>query len=106
MAAVLAPELDRARDLTKPSRPTLQPAIRVDSVVHRFDEAIVLDSVSLDVAAGSIHALLGPNGAGKTTLLRILAGLLVPRSGAVQVLGSRRRHVAVVPPTGRPRSVR
>jgi ABC-2 type transport system ATP-binding protein len=104
MAAVLAPELDRAPDLTKPSVPSLQPAIRVDSVVHRFDEAVALDSVSLDVAAGSIHALLGPNGAGKTTLLRILAGLLVPNSGGVQVLGSDvdmsrsfRRLVGLVP---------
>ena len=87
MAAVLAPELDRARDLTKPSRPTLQPAIRVESLVHQFDEKVVLDSVSLDVAPGSIHALLGPNGAGKTTLLRILSGLLVPREGTVRVLG-------------------
>jgi ABC-2 type transport system ATP-binding protein len=87
MAAVLAPELDRGRDLAKPSRPVLQPAICVDSLVHRFDDKIVLDSVSLDVAPGSIHALLGPNGAGKTTLLRILAGLLVPREGTVRVLG-------------------
>ena len=87
MAAVLAPELDRARDLTKPSRPTLEPAIRVESLVHQFDEKVVLDSVSLDVAPGSIHALLGPNGAGKTTLLRILSGLLVPRHGNVRVLG-------------------
>jgi ABC-2 type transport system ATP-binding protein len=87
MAAVLAPEHDHAPEFTESPRPTLQPAIRVESLFHQFDEKVVLDAVSLDVAPGSIHALLGPNGAGKTTLLRILAGLLVPRQGTVRVLG-------------------
>jgi len=45
----------------------------------------VLDSVSLEVARGSVVGLLGPNGSGKTTLLRILAGVLQPQSGGVTI---------------------
>src|ERR1700759_1275725 len=47
----------------------------------------VLAEVDLGLPRGSITVLLGPNGAGKTTLLRILAGILPPSEGAVEVLG-------------------
>ena len=66
----------------------------------------VLDGVSLEVERGSIVGLLGPNGSGKTTLLKIIAGVLAPQSGGVQIDGrpiaqlTRReiaRRVAVVP---------
>src|SRR4029077_17782005 len=43
--------------------------------------------VSLDVTPGEIHGFLGPNGAGKTTTLRMIAGLLKPTSGRVEVNG-------------------
>ena len=44
-------------------------------------------AISLRIPEGSMTALIGPDGAGKTTLLRILAGILTPDSGTVQVLG-------------------
>jgi ABC-type polysaccharide/polyol phosphate transport system ATPase subunit len=47
----------------------------------------VLRSVSLDVACGEIFAVVGANGAGKTTLLRVLAGIVPPSRGAVEVRG-------------------
>jgi iron complex transport system ATP-binding protein len=47
---------------------------------------MVLNDVSLSLAAGHLVALVGPNGAGKTTLLRALAGL-VPSDGAIHVGG-------------------
>jgi ABC-type multidrug transport system ATPase subunit len=52
-------------------------------------EMRVLDKVDLDLRRGTITAILGPNGAGKTTLLRLLAGLLAPSEGCVDVLGVR-----------------
>jgi heme ABC exporter ATP-binding subunit CcmA len=52
-----------------------------------YGRSIVLEDVSLELAAGQCLALLGPNGAGKTTLLRILATLLRPTSGALAVGG-------------------
>jgi len=46
-----------------------------------------LKGLSLSVAPGRIYALVGPDGAGKTTSLRLIAGLMKPDRGAIQVLG-------------------
>jgi ABC-type multidrug transport system ATPase subunit len=47
----------------------------------------VLDDLELDCASGSVTVIAGPNGAGKTTLLRIVAGVLEPDRGAIEVDG-------------------
>jgi len=52
-----------------------------EDVVVAYRERTVLRGVSLTIAPGERVALVGPNGAGKSTLLRVLAGLVVPRSG-------------------------
>jgi daunorubicin resistance ABC transporter ATP-binding subunit len=61
--------------------------VRVRDLVHDFGRVRALDGVSLDVEQGVVHGLLGPNGAGKTTLIRVLATLLRPTSGSVEVAG-------------------
>ena len=43
--------------------------------------------VSLEIPVGTLTALVGPDGAGKTTLLRMMAGLMVPDEGRLEVLG-------------------
>ncbi|HOV37842.1 MAG TPA: ABC transporter ATP-binding protein [Spirochaetales bacterium] len=53
-----------------------------------FGDVPILDSISFQVDVGKTAALLGPNGAGKTTLLRILAGILYPSAGTVQIAGT------------------
>ncbi len=70
----------------------MTPAIRTNAVSRSFPQpgkapVQALDAVSLEVGAGELFGLIGPDGAGKTTLFRILATLLLPDAGQVQVLG-------------------
>ncbi len=50
---------------------------------------LVLERVSLDIAAGQWTAVVGPNGSGKSTLLRALAGLIQPHAGTIHLQGRR-----------------
>jgi ABC-2 type transport system ATP-binding protein len=63
--------------------------IRVEGLTVRYPHAErpAVRELSLDVAEGELFGLLGPNGAGKTTTLRVLAGLLAPSAGRVEVGG-------------------
>jgi heme exporter protein A len=63
------------------------PAIELRGLARHFGERTALRDVSVTVAAGATLAVLGRNGAGKTTLLRILASLLRPHAGEVQLFG-------------------
>jgi sulfate transport system ATP-binding protein len=72
--------------------------IEVRSIVKRFGDFTALDSVSVDVPAGSLTALLGPSGSGKSTLLRVIAGLERPDAGQVCLEG---RDVTHIPPQQR-----
>jgi ribose transport system ATP-binding protein len=60
--------------------------LAVRGVAKRF-AAPVLEGVDLDVRAGEVHALVGENGAGKSTLARIVAGLLAPDAGGLELDG-------------------
>jgi heme exporter protein A len=66
---------------------TTAPAIELRGLSRYFGERTALREVSLQVPAGATVAVLGRNGAGKSTLLRILASLLRPHSGEVEVFG-------------------
>jgi ABC-2 type transport system ATP-binding protein len=61
-------------------------ALRLVSLCKSFGRPAV-DQLDLTVRRGELYALLGPNGAGKTTTLRMVAGLLAPDSGKIEVLG-------------------
>ena len=65
-----------------------QTAIQTHELTRDFESVRALDSLSLEIPAGSIFGFLGPNGAGKTTTIRLLLGLLSPTSGTARVLGS------------------
>jgi ABC-2 type transport system ATP-binding protein len=63
------------------------PAIRVRHLSHRFGAREVLRDVSFDVPHGEIFGFIGPNGAGKTTTIRVMATLLEPATGRVEIDG-------------------
>jgi heme exporter protein A len=65
--------------------------IRARGLGRRFGEKRVLDGVDLDVPRGGFLLVTGPNGSGKTTLLRVVAGLLVPTAGELEVDARRER---------------
>jgi ABC-2 type transport system ATP-binding protein len=56
-------------------------------LTRQFGDRTAVQDVSFELTPGEIFALLGPNGAGKTTTLRMLAGLIEPTSGRVEVHG-------------------
>lgn len=66
---------------------------------RRYRLIRAVDGISFEIGAGELVGYIGPNGAGKSTTVKILAGLLVPTDGAVQVAGrvpwrEREAHVA------------
>lgn len=65
---------------------------RVASLVTRQKSGLelikALDGLSLSIQNGERIGIVGPNGSGKTTLLRVLAGVLVPTSGTIEIQGS------------------
>ena len=63
-------------------------AIRLAGLERRYGERVALGDVSVEVPGGATLGVFGPNGAGKTTLLRVLATLLRPHAGNVEVLGA------------------
>lgn len=67
-------------------------AIRVDSVVKEFpvgDTSIrVLHGIDADIRSGELTYLVGESGSGKTTLISIIAGILYPTQGRVEVFGT------------------
>lgn len=63
--------------------------LQMNQVSKRYPGMLAVDSVSLDIKAGEVHALLGENGAGKSTLMKILAGSFNDYTGDIQIDGNR-----------------
>lgn len=53
----------------------------------RAEQVDVLRGVSLEIREGEFFGLLGPNGAGKTTLFKVLATLVLPEAGSIEIAG-------------------
>ena len=62
-------------------------AIQISGLTKKFGKTVAVRGLNLAVRPGQIVGLVGPNGAGKTTTLRILAGIIRPTEGTVQVNG-------------------
>lgn len=61
--------------------------LQIDNLTTKFGNTTVLDSLNLNVDAGSLVSVLGPSGCGKSTLLRSIAGFVPPVSGTIRIAG-------------------
>jgi len=61
--------------------------IRLTNLTKRYGSFTAVDGIDLQVPSGELFGFLGPNGAGKTTTLRMIAGILKPTSGIVEIGG-------------------
>jgi iron complex transport system ATP-binding protein len=78
---------DGANERTRP------PLLELEEVSFSYGkDRTVIKGITLRVESGPFVAILGPNGAGKSTLLKILAGILEPYTGRVEVEGTRIRR--------------
>jgi ABC-2 type transport system ATP-binding protein len=97
MNIVQVAELHKQFKVTKHHRGVLG-AVR-NLFTQQYHLVNAVDHISFEIGAGELVGYLGPNGAGKSTTIKMLAGLLVPTGGHLQVNGrvpwrERRAHVA------------
>jgi len=70
------------------SDPAKAPLLRLRGIAKNFGDKVALAHVDLDVEAGEVHVICGENGAGKSTLMNILAGILSPDAGQIELDGA------------------
>lgn len=81
------PGSNRDAGFTVPGNLKDAAAIRVDKVTKMFGSLSAVKEVSFEIQGGDITGLVGSDGAGKTTLLRMIATMIKPTSGVIQVGG-------------------
>jgi ABC-type Mn2+/Zn2+ transport system ATPase subunit len=64
------------------------PILRVENLGVRYDSGIALENATFELNLGERLAIVGPNGAGKSTLLKVIAGVMSPTDGRVQIFGN------------------
>jgi ABC-2 type transport system ATP-binding protein len=69
------------------SNGSTEDAVVMQDVAKQFGDDVAVESLSLQVAPGTILGIIGPSGAGKTTSVRMLTGALAPTKGRIRVLG-------------------
>jgi manganese/iron transport system ATP-binding protein len=73
-----------------------KPILDVQHITVRFNGRTALEDVTFHLHAGERIAVVGPNGAGKSTLFKVIAGVLQPSAGEVNIFGSGpRAHVCI-----------
>jgi sulfate/thiosulfate transport system ATP-binding protein len=73
-------------------------SIILTNLTKRYDANVVVNDVSLEVNDGELFVLLGGSGSGKSTILRLIAGLIEPENGRIELNG---RDVTDLPPQER-----
>lgn len=70
--------------------------LRLSDVTYTRRDEKLLDCVSFDIPSDGMTAILGPNGAGKTLTLRVIAGLIAPDSGRIDMADGLKDNMALV----------
>lgn len=68
-----------------------KPILDVQHLAIRYNGRVALEDINFHLHKGERVAVVGPNGAGKSTLFKVIAGVLQPNSGEVNIFGSRPR---------------
>lgn len=66
---------------------TAEPIIRFEGVRKAFGDQVVLEDLTVDLAAGETSVIMGPSGVGKSVFLKLLVGLMSPDEGHIWVSG-------------------
>lgn len=61
--------------------------IHIKNLSFGYHEHLIFDNVSVDIPGGKLTVIVGRNGSGKSTILRLIAGMLKPNKGSIQILG-------------------
>ncbi len=61
--------------------------IHLRELTKNYGKFVAVDRLNLEIPKGQLFGLLGPNGAGKTTTLRMIAGILRPTTGSIEIGG-------------------
>ena len=70
-------------------------AINIKDLSFGYSEKPVLRNVVLQIPEGKFTVIIGKNGSGKSTLLKLVAGILTPQTGSIQVLGNDLRSLSI-----------
>ena len=62
-------------------------ALALTDIRKTYPGVVALDKVSIGFRKGEVHAICGENGAGKSTLIKVVAGVIAPDSGSIQLSG-------------------
>ncbi|TMB06628.1 MAG: sugar ABC transporter ATP-binding protein [Deltaproteobacteria bacterium] len=65
----------------------MTPLLRLEGISKRYGGVRALADARLECARGRIHAVLGENGAGKSTLIKVIAGVVKPDAGTIELAG-------------------
>jgi len=78
-------------ELDNPNPPQEVPVLKLDGVSKRYGDdvtgTLAVRDLSFEIGAGEIVTIVGPSGCGKTTILKLMAGLLAPSSGSIEMDG-------------------
>ena len=72
---------------TKKGQKDMDMILKTTDLCKNFKGQMAVNNVSLNIQRNSVYGLLGPNGAGKSTILKMIAGILKPSSGSIEMDG-------------------